>query len=118
MLTSLSKNKLDIVSAMSWLVTLGLWIILWFFNPYSQAETLSIPGMIMLLLAIAGIVSSYLMKPMLLLALALLSFIPIGIYLLGTPGIFLFIGILNIVSIVLAARLMFVRTRNRAMSDS
>ena len=93
---------------MSWVSTIGLWIVLWFFNPYAQSETITIPGVIMLFAAVAGVVGSYCRKPILLLALALVSFIPIGLYLLGTPGIFLIIGILNIVCIALATRLLMV----------
>jgi len=114
---SSANSKLYVISAMSWISTFGLWVVLWFFNPYSQTDSITIPGMLMLFFATAGVIGSYLMKPILLLSLALLSFFPIGFYLLGTPGIFLFIGILNIVSIVLAARLNFVKIRNRAMPE-
>ncbi len=70
----------------------------------------------MLLIATIGVVSSYLKKPILLLVLALLSFSPIGLYLLATPGIFLIIGILNIVCIGMAVRLIIVRIKSRGVS--
>ena len=115
MSTSPSNNKLYLLSAMLWFLTVGLWIVLWFFNPYSQTETVTIPGLVMLFVATTGVVSSFLKKPILLLTLALLSFFPIGLYLLGTPGIFLNIGLLNVVSVVVAARLLFMKIRPRAM---
>jgi hypothetical protein len=110
MSTSPTTSKLYLISAMLWLSTIVLWTVLWFFNPYAQSEAITIPGVIMLFAAVAGLVSSYSQKPKLLLALALVSFIPIGLYLLGTPGIFLIIGVLNIVCIALATRLLFVGT--------
>jgi hypothetical protein len=107
MSTSPSSSKLYTISAILWASTFGLWIILWFFNPYSQTDTITIPGVIILLLASTGVISSYLRKPILLLSLALISFFPIGFYLMGTPGIFALIGILNLLAIILAAVILF-----------
>ena len=51
----------------------------------------------MALLCIAGVVAVLRCKPIAMVIISLLSFFPVGWYLLGSPGIFKWIGWLNIV---------------------
>ena len=93
-----------------WLSTLALWIVLWFFNPYTTSgETMTVPGLVMILVAIFGVFASLRKSGIGQSIAALSSFIPIGLYLLGTPGIFAFIGVLNIMALVPAGYFLIFR---------
>ncbi|MEJ2557013.1 MAG: hypothetical protein P8186_12430 [Anaerolineae bacterium] len=79
--------------------TIGFWVIFIFLNPYStQATTRESLAIISLMvgLALLGIVAAWKTKPYLMLAVFAVSFIPVGFYVLGTPGIFRWIGIFNV----------------------
>lgn len=90
-----------IAGAAIWVSTLALWVVLWFFNPYSSTgEAITIPGMIMILAALVGVFASMKGSGVGQLLAALVSIFPIGLYVLGTPGIFALIGVLNILAII------------------
>ena len=79
--------------------TIGLWSVFSFLNPYgyqgfSNSQYL-IAG-VMTILAIVGLTAALQEKPYIMLAVFGLSFIPVGLYLLGTPGIFKWIGVFNL----------------------
>lgn len=107
------NSPLYIASALIWMFTIGLWLTLWYFNPYSETGAVTIPGFLMFVVAGLGIIFSYTQKALVLLILAVVSFLPIGLYFLGTPGIFCFIGILNILSIAVASILMSTHKNNQ-----
>jgi hypothetical protein len=87
-----------------WVFVVVLWTILWFFNPYtSREEAITIPGLVMILVAIFGIFGSVKRSGIAQLLASLVSILPIGLYLLGTPGVFALIGVLNIAAIFPAA---------------
>jgi hypothetical protein len=83
--------------------TVGLWVVLSFFNPYGYqgaTATSYIIAILMVLLTIIGIVAILMAKPYWVLIVALASFMPVGFYLLGTPGVFRWIGVFNVLLFV------------------
>jgi hypothetical protein len=96
------RDKLwRIAGASMWASTLVLWVVLWFFNPYAGAgETITVPGMVMILVAFFGVIASLRGSGLGQLLASLASTLPIGLYVLGSPGIFAFIGVLNIAAII------------------
>lgn len=78
-----------------------LYIVLAFFNPYGQG-VITLPVLLMILLSAAAGVSAWKAKPYILLVIALTLFLPIGFYMLGSPGIFKWIGVSNIILILTA----------------
>ena len=77
-----------------------LLVVLIFFNPYTPGIVLTLPIALMMLLALAGLVASLAARPFWMLVVAALSFIPFGLYLLGTPGVFRWIGVFNLVFLI------------------
>lgn len=82
-------------------IAIGLYGILDFFNPYVPLQLGQDAGPLMtsilqVAFAVLGIVVSWAGKPILMLGISALEFIPAGCYLLGTPGIFRWIGILDV----------------------
>jgi hypothetical protein len=74
-----------------------------FLNPYGYqgaTATTYIIATLMVLLAVIGLVAILVAKPYWVLIVALASFIPVGFYLLGTPGIFRWIGVFNVLLFV------------------
>ncbi|MSR11415.1 MAG: hypothetical protein EXR84_06395 [Gammaproteobacteria bacterium] len=113
------RDKLWRIAGVSiWTSSLVLWIVLWFFNPYaSTGETITIPGMVMILVALFGVFASMKGSGMGQLLASLGSILPIGLYVLGSPGLFAFIGVLNIVAIIPAGYfLVFGRATNLSKS--
>jgi hypothetical protein len=81
-----------------------------FFNPYSnQGLTTEVYGMVSLmsLLALLAGWAAFKFKPGWLFAAFLLSFFPVGLYLLGTPGVFRWIGVANLLYLLAALSMMF-----------
>jgi hypothetical protein len=80
-------------------VTLALWG--WFLsgNLYNTAgitaATYSVVYL-MVLIAVVGVLAAWKAWPHLMLLVFALSFIPMGFYLLGTPGVFFWIGVANL----------------------
>ncbi len=74
---------------------IGLYVILAFFNPYTTGS-ITPPITAMMLLACIGIIATLKTRPYIMFAISLALFVPIGFYTLGTPGIFMWIGILNL----------------------
>jgi hypothetical protein len=94
----------------------ALWLILLFANPYGEegmgAGTLFVAGA-MIVLMVAGAAASILGEPFLMGAVAAVSLVPVGLYLLGTPGIFLGIGLCNLT--LLAAAILLYRAERRQL---
>jgi len=95
--------------------TFSLYIVLVFFNPYSPGD-LTAPIIAMMLVTIIGGIVAVFAQPYLMLACFGVSFIPIGFYMLGTPGIFRWIGIFNLLYLV-ASGLMIVAKRKTKTSQ-
>ncbi len=76
-----------------------LWGLFSFFNPYGDLGAISgtyLVTALMVLVAITGIIAALTDNAVLMLGVFILSFVPVGFYTLGTPGIFRWIGIFNI----------------------
>lgn len=76
-----------------------LWGVFSFFNPDGYQGITAwtyVVIILMVLLAIVGIVGVLLDNARLMLAVFVPSFVPVGFYLLGTPGLFRWIGIFNL----------------------
>lgn len=79
--------------------TLCLWAVLLFANPYGS-EGISSDNYaavaVMVALAAAGFVAAWKVKPLLIFLVFGLSLLPAGLYLLGTPGMFKWVGVCNL----------------------
>ncbi len=86
-------------------VSLGLvvlWLVFAFFNPYGkqgQTPQTWVTVAVMIALAIAGLAFALTRRAAGVLIVAGASLLPVGLYLLGTPGLFRWIGILCCVSL-------------------
>ncbi len=79
--------------------TLALWLGLALLNPYGSGGTTQASyflDALMMLMTGAGIVAILKSMAHVMIAVAVFSFVPVGFYMLGTPGIFKWIGILNL----------------------
>jgi len=100
-----SNIWLPYVSSLFWFLSFSLWVVLWFKNPYSAEKALNIitiPGVIMVIFCLLGVVVSIKRKPVLMALVSILSFFPIGWYLLSSPGFLKIIGWLNIACFVIS----------------
>lgn len=99
----------------------ALWLIFLFANPYGEgggtvgAGTLFVVGA-MILLAVAGAVASILGEPFLMGAVAAISLFPVGLYLLGTPSIFLGIGLCDL-TLLATAIVLYRAERRQRLAD-
>lgn len=93
-----------------------LWLIYAFFNPHGPAgvsqETMLL-AFVMVALASSGLAASLQDRPWLLLLAALAALIPIGLVTLVTPGIFRWIGMVNLMTLAGAILLLADRRRSR-----
>ncbi|MEE8178076.1 MAG: hypothetical protein V3T65_08795 [Acidobacteriota bacterium] len=84
-------------------VTGSLWLVFLFFNPYGNRGinmgTYAIAGM-MLGLALVGAVAAWKGRPIRMFVVFALSFVPVGFYTLGAPGLFRWVGISNALFLV------------------
>ena len=79
--------------------SLGLWVLLLVFNPYSSNRIepgTHMIGFLMMTLALTGAWAASRAHLPIMIATGLLSFLPVGLYTMGTPGIFKWIGVLNL----------------------
>lgn len=81
-----------------------LWVV-FLLNPYGgQGGTLgtALVGCLMIVLAIVGIVASIQVRSLLLAVVAVISFMPVGLYMLGSPAVWKWIGVSEIVMFLAA----------------
>lgn len=103
-------------------VSLGLvalWLVFAFFNPYGkqgQTPQTWVTVVVMLALAIAGLAFALTRHAAGVLIVAGASLLPVGLYMLGTPGLFRWIGILDV--LLLAAGLLLLPGRGRGRSSA
>lgn len=92
----------QITAAFAAIGCIGLWSIYLWANPY--AEVSGFPGRLvgtaMILIWIGGLVALFREIPAWLYITFGLAFVPVGFYLLGTPGLFAWIGVLTLVYLV------------------
>jgi hypothetical protein len=67
---------------------------------------------LMVMLASSALAASLLGKPWLLLAAAIVAFVPVGLYTLGTNGVFRWIGALNLMTLAAGVMLVLDRRNN------
>jgi hypothetical protein len=108
-----------LLGSLAALGTLSLYIVLVFFNPYSPGS-LTIPIMLMMLLSGVSTITAWKAKPYLMLVIFLLSFVPMGLYMLGTPGLFKWIGIFNLLfllaSVLMVAEPVVIKLQRKTKS--
>ncbi len=84
-------------------VTGSLWLVFLFFNPYGNrgitAGSYAIAGL-MLGLALVGAVAAWKGRPVWMFVVFAFSFVPVGLYTLGVPGPFQWVGVTNILFLV------------------
>lgn len=103
--------------------TIAFWLIFLFANPYSdqgQATDSVLVVMVMLLLSVLAVLASLAKRPYLMAFLAAVMLVPVGLYTLGTPGLFRWIGFLEVVYFAAALLMIGVRFvgRNRPKPES
>lgn len=105
-----------LIGMLASLGVLGLYLVYVFFNPYSPGS-LTLPIVVMLTLALVGALAAWWAKPYFMLAVFLVAFIPMGLYTLGTPGLFKWIGILQLIfllaSVLMAAEPVLLKLRRK-----
>jgi hypothetical protein len=75
--------------------TLGLYIVLVWFNPYAQGNLTS-PTLFAMIISLLSVVLSIAARPLIMIIVGSVLFFPIGFYMLGAPSIFRLIGICNL----------------------
>ena len=73
-----------------------LWVVFLFFNPYDGGFRVGLVAEGMLLCAVVALMACLHGSRGWMVALFVVSFVPVGLYLLGTPGVFLWIGVANL----------------------
>lgn len=105
------------LGVMSTIGAILLWIVFVLFNPNGTVgigtDTM-IVVFLMVTLASTGLAASLFNRPGLLLLAALASFVPVGLYTLGTNGVFRWIGALNLMMLGGAVLLLLDRRSRRA----
>lgn len=83
--------------------TIGLWVLFLSANPSQDqgitAATYAVVHL-MVLVALLGALAAWKARPYLMLLVFAISFLPMGFYLLGTPGRFRWIGVMNLLFLV------------------
>lgn len=78
--------------------TLVLWAVFLFANPYDsegiKSDNYAVAA-VMVALAAAAFVAAWRIIPILMFIVFAISLFPVGLYLLGTPGIFRWVGVCN-----------------------
>jgi hypothetical protein len=86
-----------VIGTIASLGSILFWLVLLFFNPYDggiEVDSL-FPITLMIILAMIGLLSALKSKSAIMFIVFVGSFFPIGYYMLGTPGIFKWIGVFN-----------------------
>lgn len=110
---------LKIVGIVAAIGCIALWIVFLWWNPYARSyePTPRRVAFLMMLVWAAGAVFLYRERFGRAYAVFVVTFFPVGLYLLGTPGIFLWIGVLTIVFLAATLALHWV-SRRRSAADS
>lgn len=96
--------------------TLVLWAVFLFANPYDSEGISSnnyAPVAVMMALAAAGMLAAWRIIPILMFIVFGISLFPVGLYLLGTPGMFKWVGVCNLLFLP-SGLLMRVRRRHNS----
>jgi len=82
-----------------------LWWVLLYANPYGTKGVTAgtfVVGWLMIALAVGGAVACLAVRPAWLFGVFVLSFVPVGFYLVGAPGLFRWIAILDVLILLIA----------------
>jgi hypothetical protein len=95
-------RAIQLLGTGAWVASIALWIVFLWFNPYSPSGIT--PGtyaivIFMIALGVLGVYGTWTRRPGFLYVVVGLSFCPVGLYVLLTPGIFRAIGILNLLAL-------------------
>ena len=85
------------------LLTAGLWLVFLFSAPATESGASTATFFVVLLMegiATLGVLAAWRCRPYLMLAMFVFSFFPMGLYLLGTPGIYRWIGVFDFLFLV------------------
>lgn len=92
---------------------IALWLVLLVLRPYGSQGITSgtyLLGVALMAVAGVGVFASLKNRPFWLLAVFAVSFVPVGLYMLGTPGLFRWIGVFDL-ALAVAAGLMLAGRR-------
>ena len=112
-----------LIGGLSAVASLALLVLQVFFNPYGT-QPRSVPTQlilsVMFFLALAAAWGAWRSRPAILLIAFVGSFVPVGLYLLGTPGIFRWVGVANLMYLVSAGLLLYAEhgTTRRGMTPN
>jgi hypothetical protein len=86
------------VGVVSSLGCILLWLVFLFFNPYNRAipGATQVLGAFMIGVSALGALAAYKKQPWPMYVLFLALFVPVGLYVLLTPGVFMLIGIFDL----------------------
>jgi hypothetical protein len=85
------------------LLTSSLWLVFLFSAPATESGAATATFFVVLLMvgiATLGVLGAWRGRPYLMLAMFVFSFFPMGLYLLGTPGIYRWIGVFDFLYLV------------------
>lgn len=113
MATGMRSLSLRAIGALSALGCVALWVAFLFFNPYGRVEQgiNQVIGFGMTGLWLAGAFAALRGSLWTQLAVGLLAFVPVGFYLLLTPGVFRWIGVLDAVYLAATGTAFFLQRR-------
>jgi hypothetical protein len=104
------SRVLGVLAAMG---ILALWLIFAFANPYDPsglAFDARLTTAVMIFLAGFGLLAALAGRPFWMAFIFAAMFVPVGFYVLGTPGLFMWIGILELAFLATALLMIFTRT--------
>jgi hypothetical protein len=85
------------------LLTTSLWLVFLFTAPATESGASTATFFVVLLMvgiATLGVLAAWRGRPYLMLAMFVFSFFPMGLYLLGTPGIYRWIGVFDFLYLI------------------
>jgi hypothetical protein len=92
------------------ILTASLWLIFLLSVPTSESGATTATFLVVLLMmavASLGVIAAWKSRPYLMLAVFALSFFPMGLYLLGAPGVYHWIGVFDFLFLVSGLLLIF-----------
>jgi len=89
-----------------------LWLVFLFWNPYRQTDSQgAVISVIMCVISLLALGAALLEAPVAMLLFGGVALVPVGLYLLLTPGIFAFIGVADIVVVLAGIWALWARYR-------
>lgn len=111
-------NIFYLANASIWGSVAGLWYVLTLYNPYTSRVEVTGLSVLLFSIALMAIFFCYIRKPKMLVGSAVVSLLPIGLYMLATPGLFALIGVLNLAALVSGLLVLVSDKKENVQSDS